>query len=578
MKIIQKTETEISEYLTGTVEISEGIMYSEYRLKKRIALFKNRIYPKGKTDSQGRYKYWADIITPRVNSEVKNLRIDTKNFLPFSTAPRQDFGAVFILKAQTYDFMWKTGRAEELNDNVEQFSSDGNILFKKTKNGYDVSDPANTYITNQTAKTVDETAIVERHQLTQSELRAKADLWDNVDDVIENCKGMQFSSQKRTASKATSSPYYEIFERVGETSEADLFEAQGKDGGDEDKYVLARVIFAGLKKGGKKDTKYILFADSFSKSKKMSDIYKSAHRGPYKGKFWREGLYELLLDNQVRANEIANQIARGLEWASKTIFNSPDKLIAQNILTDLQNGDIIKSQGLTQVQVRMQGIDQLIADWNRNLQEADSIANSFEIVRGESLPSGTPFRLGALLDQNASSLFVFLRQKFGIVYREVFKQWVLPELVKDLKGQDIIALTGNTEMLEELRGIQVEEWYRKNLVAIGPHTQEMANDIKKLKLEELQREDPVIKNTKEIWDGVLPRINYTITGENSNLEDELTTISSLVQLEQDPARRAFLLDVIYSLKNLPKPPEPQPQPEQQPSQLNTQEEPQLTAV
>lgn len=57
------------------------------------------------------------------------------------------------------------------------------------------------------------------------------------------------------------------------------------------------------------------------------------------------GAHRGALRVQVRANEIGNQIARGLEWASKTFFRSKDQRFTQNILTDLMSGDIIKSAG-----------------------------------------------------------------------------------------------------------------------------------------------------------------------------------------------------------------------------------------
>ena len=560
MKITEIFESEISKYYGSSVEISPGVMFSEYRLKRRISLFKNGVYPKGKTTKQGRYKYWADILTPRINSEVKNLRIDTRNPLVFSESPDDDFAPVFISNARLKDWLWETGRAEEFNDQFEQYSANVNLLMKKTKNGYEPLDMNNVFTLNQTAKKLDDTGFIERHQLTQSELRAKEGTWENIDEVIKNCGNKEFKTGEQTAPKITTNPYYEIYERNGEIKESVLFEAQGKKGGDEDKFVLAKIIVAGLKKGVK-DHKYILFAEPLKK--KISDIYKVAHRGPYKGRFWREGLVELLFDYQVRANEIVNQIASGLEWASKTIFNTSDKLIVQNILTDLNNGDIIKSQGLNQVEVRMQGIDQLIADWNRNIQEADRIANSFEVVRGESLPSGTPFRLGLMLQQSANSLFIFLRQKLGIMYKQIFKEWILPELVKDLKGKDIIRIVGNTEILDRLREMQARQWYFDNLVAIGPHTKELADEIIRLKVEELQNSDPVIKNSEKFWKDILPRLHITITGENMDIGGELETLGSLVQLETDPLRRAWILNRIYSIQGLPIPPPTPIIPEQQ---------------
>ena len=569
MNIFATIEQELTDYLGAAIEIAEGITFSQYKLVRRIYLFKNKVYPRGKIDKQGNYKYWFDIIKPRMDNEVKNIDIDTKDVLVFSDNPTQDFAPVFISNAAMKEWLWETGRAEEMNAGAELYSGDGNIVFKKVKGGYQVWDPLNTYITIQTARTLDETAIIERHQLTQSEIRAKEGVWDHdaIEAVITNCGDRTFSPTKRTGLRNTTNPYYEIFERTGEISEKGLFEAQGvppsENTGSETKYVLAKIICAGLKKGGK-DEKYVLFAEALPKGKKISDYYVEAHRGAYKGRWWREGMYELLFDHQVRANEIGNQLARGLEWASKTFFKSADVRTIQSLKTDLLNGDIIRSDDLSQVEVRMQGLDQLIADWNRLMGDADAIANSFEVISGDSLPANTPFRLGQLLDVNATKLFVFLREKLGVSYQRVFKNWILPELVKDLRGRDIIRITGNQDLLNQFYAIAAENWYIDNLVKIGPHTPETAMLLKSEKVEELKRTDPLIENSKEIWDGVIGRMFIAITGENSDLGEQLETLANLLQYEQDPARRSYLLDTIYKTKGIPLPPEfvPTVKPEQ----------------
>ncbi len=559
MKIFSTIQNEISSYLDVEQEISPGVSFSESKLKRRIALYKNRHYPKGKFTKQGEYKYWPDIIAPLVDSNVKNLRFTTKNILPFSVNPIGDFAAVFTLNAGLDEWMWKNGRAEELNESIEAFSADGNVLFKKVKGGYSVCDPDNTYIINQAARSIDETPVIERVELTQSQLRAKAGVWKNVDEVIRDCGNKFFKKTIKGAQKDSTNPMYEVFERNWEISEAALFEAKGEKGGDENKFVLARVIVAGLSKN-QSDKKYVLFAEELKG--KLSDYFVEAHRGPYKGRFWREGLYELLFDHQYRACEIAQQIARGLDWASKVVFKSADTKTIQNIRTDVANGTIIKSQDLAQVDVRLQGLDQLIADWNRNLEDARRIANSPEVVEGASLPANTPFGLGQLIDVNASKLFVFLRQKLGIAYARVFKEFVLPELVRDLRAQDIIRVTGDASMLDRFKMLAVENWYARNLIAIGPHGPEVAASIKAQKLLELQDAEPLIKNVKETWEGVLPRIQVTITGENYDTAENLITIASVLQFETDPVRRAFLLDTIYAAKGIPVPPAVQQQMEQ----------------
>lgn len=550
MKALDIITSEIHEYMFGVTHIDENIPYSEYKLKKRIQLFKNRHYPTGKISEDGDYEHWFDIIHPTVNSEVKNIDFDSKHFLIFSTAPIQDFAAVYVINLSVDEYMWENGTAEELNSTVESYSADGNVLFRKTSDGYEMCDMPNTFIVNQTAKTVDETDIIERFYMSQSDLRAKGTLFKNVDEVIKNCGDVYFSRTEKGVGEIRSKKLYELYRRTGEISERDLFEVQGKKGGNPDKYVLARIIAAGLKKG-KSSNRYILFAEEMSG--KMSDYFIEAHRGPYKGKWWREGLYELGFDYQVRYNDISNDIARGLAWAGKVMFTHSDKLTLQNLRTQLKNGSLIKSADIKQLSVIMQGFEQLVADRNAILQQWNDVANSYEIVQGKNMPAQTAFRAVATIDVNANKLFVFLRQKLTLPYKQVFFKFVMPNLVKDMTMKDIIRVTGDPTFIDKFRRLAVESWYVQNLVQIGPHTNEMAVFIKEAKLKEFEQAEPLIKNVKDIWKGVMPRLRVTITGENY-LTEEVQTISELIAFEMDPMRKAFLLDMIYAAKGIPVPP------------------------
>jgi hypothetical protein len=550
MKSLDIITGEINEYIFGTTHIGDGIPYSEYKLKKRIQLFKNKHYPTGKITEDGDYEHWFDIIHPAVNSEVKNLDFDSKHFLIFSTAPIQDFAAVYVVNLCVDEFMWEEGTAEELNSTVEDFSSDGNILFRKSGDSYEMCDMPNTFIINQTARTVDDTDIIERFYMSQSDLRGMAGTYKNIDEVIRDCGNVMFSRTEKGIGEIRSKKLYEIYRRTGEISEKDLFEAQGKKGGDENKYVLARIVAAGLKKGNN-ENRHVLFAEQMDG--KMSDYFIEAHRGPYKGKWWREGLYELGFDYQVRYNDISNDIARGLAWAGRVMFRHKDKMTIQNLRTQLKNGSLIRSEDIQQIQVAMQGFEQLVADRNAIIQQWNDVANSYEVVQGKNLPAQTAFRAVATIDVNANKLFVFLRQKLSLAYRKVFSQFVMPKMIRSISAKDIIRVTGDPTFLDRFRRMAVDSWYIDNLVKIGPHTNEMAVFIKDAKFKEFQESEPLIKNVKDIWKNVEKRLRVTITGENY-LTEEVQTISELIAYEQDPIRRAYLLDLIYAAKGVPVPP------------------------
>jgi len=544
-QIFKVFENEIKTYQEDNIEISEGVSSSQFKLVKRISLYENQQYPKGKIDSQGDYKYWYDIITPRVNDEVKNIDFDRKDIVLYSDSFR-DRAAIYISNLQLKDWLKRTGQGEKLNDAVEEFSAWGNVVWKKVKKGYIKVDLKNFYVINQTAQCLSETTVIERHLFTQSDLREKEGVWDNVSEVIAGCANKQFRATKEASPLDTSNPYYEIYERNGEISEAQLKEAQGKNGGSEDKYVLAKIIVAGVGDESKEPKKYVLFAEEIGEMP-----YKEAHRGRYKGRWWREGLYEVLFDCQTRANQLGNQIAKGLEWASKTIFKTNDDTFVSNLLTDLRNGDLLRTKDVSQIEVRMQGLDQLMVDWNRNLQTADRLANSYEVVRGETLPSNTPFKLGSLMDQNANKLFDFLREKLSLGFEDLIENWILPDLLKELRTKTIIDLTNSEENLKDYYQMVVDAWYNINLPVLPPHSPELAKTIKEEKLAELtENKKAVLKIEKGFWDNFYPRVKVVISGENVALASELESIFSFTQLESDPIRRTALIEMAMAKKNI----------------------------
>jgi hypothetical protein len=560
-------EEELRQYLTETVAVSEDYEYSQAKLVRRISLFENHIYPTGKFDKQGNYKYWYDIITPAIDAEVKNIDFDTKDINVYSSRKNDELPCI-VTNLKTKEYLRETGQAEEINSAIEEGAGRGNILWKKVNKSYERTDLNNVYIINQTAECVDETPIIERHQLTSKDLREKDGTWEDIEDVIKNNKSSIYKATVATQGKATTVPYYEMFERNGEVCLKDLKETNNETAkeGDENKFVLARVIAAGTSNASGVTITHIVFAKEL-KNKKMSDIYKEYHRSRYKGRWFREGLYELCFDIQVRANQVGNQLAQGLEFASKKILWSPDKLIMQSIVTDLKSGDIIKASNLQSVDLRMDGFDQLANEWNRLIEMRNEIANSHEVVTGDAV-SNQPFRLGALLNQNANKLFDFIREKLSIPFSEMFEQWIIPDLIKELKTEEILRLTGDSDMLQRLCSLVVDNWYLENLLSFPPHTNQDAVTIKAEQVKQLMgRPQILMKGLQEVFEGFKPNVSVIITGEQIAIDSELQTLSTFVQFEMDPVRRSAIVELMAKKKgldfgSLPKsPPQPLAPPE-----------------
>ena len=551
--LMKQIEREISDYTTKTVNLGENINYSQHKLVRRIVLFETKTYPTGKFDSQGNYKYWFDIQSPLIDSEVKNVDFDTKNievYTPF----KLDETPNLIVNLKLNEWMRENGQAEEINSSIEEGASWGNIVWKKIRGSYERMDLRNFYVINQAAKSLKESPVIEYHPYNQTQVREMSKQWKNVDQVLSKCGSNFYKRDDSSTEEETTTPYYSIYERNGEVNLRDLKEQRIKLGfeetiekGDSEKYVLAKVISAGTQNNnGAVKIRYVMFADEITKMP-----YKEYHRGRYKGRWFREGIYELTFDIQVRCSEIGNQLARGLEWASKQVFYSPDKLVIQNIISDLKNGDIIRASNLAHVPVRMEGFDQLVAEWNRLTQMARDLTNSREIVQGDDMPAGMPFRMGALLNVNANKLYDFIREKIAIPLSEIFGEEVVPGLVDDLKASDVLRLTGDSDMLNRMYQLVVDNWYVKNLIAIGAHSPEVAELIKQKKLEDLKKDKTLfLSEFKQMFENYKPRVAVVITGENVDLPEKLQTLATFISMESDPVRRSYLIEKAMRLKGI----------------------------
>lgn len=543
--LAKQIENEITDYLTKDVQLGDSVSYSQHKLTRRIFLFETHTFKNGKFDTEGNYKLWPDIIAPCIDSEVKNIDFDTKNIEAYS--PREiDEVPNIITNLKTREWCRDNGQDEEINSAIEEGAGWGNIAWKRTGKSYERCDLRNFYVINQTARTLKDTPVIERHQLSHTQVRNQKK-WKYMEKVLEDCGQNSYKTDASSTADATTTPYYLTFERNGEVCLKDLKEYREepvKDG-DDKQYVYAKVIAVGTETtGGQVDIKYIVYAQQ------AQNPYKEYHRGRYKGRWFREGLYELLFDNQVRATEIANEIALALKWASKVIFTYQQKLAVQNILTDLKNGDAIRAQDLKQLEVRAQGIDQLIVDWNRNLEHAKELANSFEIVQGDSTP-GQPFKLGQLLDVNANKLYVFIRQKLSIPLRELFEEWIIPQqVIPSITVEEVIRLTGDSDLLSRIHKLIVENWYIDNLIAIGPHTPEVAEALKAEQMEKLKNRTLFLVGFNRLFAGYKASVAVVITGENVDLPAQLQTLATFIQLELDPVRRSYLIEKAMRLKGI----------------------------
>src|SRR3990167_6633659 len=77
-----------------------------------------------------------------------------------------------------------------------------------------------------------------------------------------------------------------------------------------------------------------------------------------------------------------------------------------------------------------------------------------DAMRGTTLPSGTPYSLGAYLGGQASSLFEQMTENKGLALEEMLRKHIIHDLKKKLDNSDEIAAT-----LEDHDLTQIDSMY-----------------------------------------------------------------------------------------------------------------------
>ena len=578
--MISEIVKKIGDFETGTINLSDTVSFSQKETVNKIKTHQNRGFLKKLPEGMVDDRMYFDIVTPLVDTGVKNTDMDTKNVEPVALS-RQYLPQAILLKPELNLYFRCVDEDARINDSVESFTDEGNIVVRKSKEGiYKKVLLQNLYVLDQTAFSLEDTEVLERDFMNQTELRKQA--WDKaeVENLIKSYKG-------------TKTPYYDIFYCYLELTRARLKALKGEESTDEkdkSEYVWSYVVFGRASDKVKDNTNdpktsgeegFILFTEELKPEKiriarnytiTRYKPYEEAHFGPYKGRWLREGYREICIPFQNRANELGNQIRIGMKLSLKHVLWSTDDTIAgKNILSAIQDGQIIQAKDLYVLNLsENKNIAAYAQEWNKNIQLAERCCQAFEVSLNQDTPSSTTATQVNVQNINNKQYYQFKKQKLGIFFRNVYNRWVLPELISYLSVEHELEITGDPTYYDLFTDIMVDSWYVKNLPNIPPHSPEQADMLKQMKKEELLKHPKIYaKVLAEFYKDALIMLDVVVTDESSNKQTKVSNGIALLPyisnpvVMQDPDARQIIVEIAndlgYRIKN--RPPQALPQQE-----------------
>jgi hypothetical protein len=439
MTIYEFVKEQREKYRTDTIEITQGYDYNQYQTLRTVELYHNSRFETGNKDALGREKPFYNICKFRVNVATRATDMDTKNVKIMSESAGA-YAQSFLLTLKNRNWMKRTAFAVFLNKLGHTRAKYGGVLVKKTQRDSEL----NLHIMQWLNMITDQVDIsngvkIERHYYTPADLTAMAGSgWDNIQDAIEAAKK---SREANVADQGRENripgaviPVYEVHGVLPTCYLAGTSEKYPEDYGSEDEYERQMHVVV-LDESEKENTTGITLYAGIEEE----DPYKYLPYEDVDGRGLGVGVIEDLFEAQVWTNYSVMQKKDMLDLAGKIIFQTTDQSIAaRNVLTDLENGSIITTAvntSITQVNnvpAGMGGLAQLMSDWN---EQAQDVTSTYPAILGQTPPHGTAFRLQAGLVNEASALFEYRRQEAGLFIQEIYRDWILPFLVGQIKNE-----------------------------------------------------------------------------------------------------------------------------------------------
>lgn len=513
----------------------KGYSFNQKEVLNLIDLYYNSKFETGEIDNEGQRKLFLNICAFRSDVASKMIDIDTKDFV-FIPEDKSHKWTTYFIQREFQQWMKDENFGELINEFVEMFPKYGTVVAKRV--GDDIQRVVlKNLVCKQSAKSLkDSPYVIEIHpEMTFDDMKKYKD-WD-----LENLN-LEFG-------KTTT-----VYERYGAVPTNYYNKLKGINTKVPDYETTECVIIATCDKIDNKDeyAGTLLFIEEIEKDDRP---YEECHWKKQDGRWLGIGEIENQFENQIARNMIANLRRRALLWSSKKIFQSPDDTLAKNLIRDVKDGEVLRimpNGNITQVDSASRNMGEFAS--TETVWEDNSNQKSFtyEVATGESMPSGTPFRMGVVLSNAVSSHFGLKKEKLGLFLKRVVFEQVFEIFKKENKDEHKVLVFSGEKGMEDLKKVVVELEMNKAIDEWIMSDKPMPNfeDLRATIEETITGQDIIeVLIPDRIYDDAKVKMQLSITGEEINVDTKIATYTTLYQslVQMGDPRAEQVLEKLMSL-------------------------------
>lgn len=521
-----KTRENISSFYQP-VEMSGGYTFKHVDTVKRIDSYYYSKFESGMYDSEGYRKFFYNIVKPACDVAVKFIDLDTKDIVLYPTRGDEEF-KLWIMQRHLRQWMKDKQFAQFINDIEEHYTRYGHLVIKKDKdNSWKRVNLQNLRLDPSAHLLRESHFIYEILSMNRVELKEMG--WGQQTDellasypedtgfIIYECYDLNTSDEGKRWKRSFKTKFLTMKTNQGaiETPESQINQ--------EASYIPGMTLY--------EDT-----VDELP--------YRETKWENVPGRWLGYGIVEYLFDNQIRQNELSNVKSKGMLFSGLHIYQTADDTVDRNnLLLDVRNGDIIKTAaGISPVQNDERNLSVYAQEESRWDLNSNQKTFSFDVARGDTLPSGTPLGVARITAAMVESYYSLKRENLGLFLKQLLIEDVIPSFQKENRKKNILRLFSSDKEIYKLYEAMTEYQTRKTLLDYATKTGTIPSDAA-IKMEQYMYKEGLKKKKDidlEIPEGFYSDVNYgldiTITGEEVDVGAKLQTLqNAMMTIASNPA-------------------------------------------
>lgn len=487
-----------------------GYVFNQRKMLNLIDLYDNSKFETGPTDSEGQRKLFLNIGTFRRKVASKQIRLGVKDYT-FIPDNYESIWKTWFMARQFKVWSRDNGMGELINELEETYPKYGHMVVKRVGKKLERV-PIRNLINPQDCKTLKDAFlngqfVIETHEYTEHQLKQFKDWKTDHIDVEEGEK-------------------IKVYECYGFVEREIVDDYNGKESEDETMVPVMAIVTCD--DTGEKKNDGILYLQEISKE---DFPYEEEAWDKQDGRWLGIGEIENQLENQIARNSSANLRRRAMLWASKKLFQSTDEAVQRNLIKEVKDGQVMNiapNGNITPIDMSTRALPDFNADDSMWEQNSNQKSFTFEVATGESLPSGTPFRLGAMLESSVSTHFQRMKEKFGLFLIRAYFNQLIPIFKKQTKDHTI-SIAGSEEgvghLIDALK--QYVVWDQFKQVLLSGQVPVLA-DIERQASELMAKQKyHFIDIPDKFYDDAKFHMELDITGQAVDTKQEIETFTNI---------------------------------------------------